>query len=298
MSITNEDKAKADKAKRVSKVQKLLNQASCPGATVQEAEAFMGMAQKLIEQYNITETMLQQETVKQSGDEPIVRREVYRRSKGKMPTWILSLASGVAKANRCKYFYSSSRYHGNITGLGTEANLTSFDLLMPFLVGEVDRLYQEEKMPTWELSRQARIHGLTPRGYGKRWATSFRNGCSLRIAQRLREARAAAAKEMKALAGMSQADLYAKALADGDTDTLMKLDRAPKADPRFALAKIETALAKLDKDEDRAKVEYKKIKLGTGSARNYYGTMTGGFRSGHAAGGRASLNGPKGRIGG
>jgi hypothetical protein len=284
--------------KWVDKIQKILSQASCPGATVSEAETAMGMAQMLMEKHNITQAMLADDKVKQEGDAPILSRQVYSRGKGKMPTWILSLAGGVATANRCKHYYSSSRRHGTITGMGTKDNLTAFELLMPFLVGEIDRLYQEEKPSTLVVAREANRQGLTTRGYGKRWATSFRNGCASRIAQRLREAKRRAAKEMKALAGTSQADLYAKALADGDMDALRELDKAPKADPRFALAKVETALAKLENDFERTKTEYKKIKFRKGSSRNYYGTMSGGFQAGHAAGNRASLNGPKGRIGG
>ena len=114
-----------DIQKRVSTIQKLLTQASCPGATAAEAEAFMGKAQQLIERYNISQTMLQAEQDHQRGDEPIIQEVVYDRAKGKMPTWMMSLLHGISDANRCQWWYNSSKTHCNVTGIGTVASLTT-----------------------------------------------------------------------------------------------------------------------------------------------------------------------------
>lgn len=281
--MTTETKTSPQIQKRISIIKKLLNQASCPGATSAEAEAFMGKAQQMIEQFNISQAMLAEA---EPGDAPaeIKSRVVYKRKKGKMPTWVLTLARGVADANRCHHWYSSSHYHGSISAAGTEDNLTTFELAMPFLVGEVDRLYKEEK-PGW-----------LDRSQGKRWATSFRNGASSRIAQRLREAIQKAEQEMRA---QTPEERYKRALEAGDNDTILAMDREKLPKNEFALAKVETALAKLEDDKKRADEWVKEnITFGRGHARNHYGTSSAGFRAGRAAGNRASLSGPKGRIGG
>jgi len=283
-------------AKKIELVQKMLNQASCPGATAAESEAFMGKAQEWIEKYNITQAMLYAESEAPVSDEPILKKTVYERTKvdnygnvtkaGKMPTWMLTLASGAAYANRCRHWYSSSRYHANVSAAGTEANLQTFELIMPFLVSEVNRLYKEEK-PTW-----------LGRGEGKRWATSFRNGCASRIAARLREARRNVAEAMKAEAGMSHADRYRIAMEANDTDAILALDKEGPKKQEFGLACVETALAKLDNDETRAKDWVKdNMKFRKGNARNHYGSNTSAYHAGHKAGSRANINAPKGRIG-
>jgi len=279
-----------DLKKRISTIQKLLNQAQCPGATAAEAEAFMGMRQKFIEKYNITEAMIQAEAQRQAVDQgqeatPIISKTVYERNKGKMPSWILFLANGVAFANRCSHYYSSSRYHGYIGAYGTEGNLESFKMLMPWLIGEVDRLYQEEK-PSW-----------LDRSQGRRWATSFRNGCANRIAQRLRKARREAAAEMKAEAKMTTEERYKLAMDAGDMDAIQALDRQDHSQNQFALAKVETALAKLDDDEKRTKEKFNSRKWRKGGGRNLYGTSSAGFSAGSAAGNRANISGSKGWIG-
>lgn len=281
-------------AKRIEIVQKLQALAA-NNDSEEEALSAMGKAQEMIERFNITEAMLK-EAAEEENDtpEPIKRDTVYDRKKGKMPTWILALAGGVTRANRVVHWYSSSRYHGTISGCGTETNLESCKLLMPFLVGEVDRLYQEEKPSSWQLARMAREWCTSERGAGKRWATSFRNGCALRIAQRLREAKKQAAEAMKA-----EADPYKAAIATGDVDAILELDKAPPANPKFALAKVETALARLEDDHKRTREWYSENmapNMRKGSSRNWSGTAYNGYSAGRAAGNRANIRGPKGQI--
>ena len=299
--MTTETKTDPKLAKRIATVQKLLNQSSCPGATAGESELFYRQAQVLIEKFNISEAMLDEEDNRKKGNEPIVKQIVFQRTKidkygnvvkiGNMPTWILTLSRGVSKANRCRHWYVSQRAsrfsaaRAYIEAAGTAANLKTFDLTMPFLVGEVDRLYQEEK-PSW-----------LNRSEGKRWGNSFRNGCATRIAQRLREARAEAAKAMKDDASVTQEDRYKLALADGDTEALLALDKEDPNKQQFALARIESALIRLDKDEARADEWVDtNMNLGKGTARNHYGSDSSAYSAGHAAGSRASINAPKGRI--
>jgi hypothetical protein len=271
--------------KRVNIVRKLLTQASHPGTGCAEAEAFMGKAQEMIERFNINQAMLAEDDPDDTPAE-IERRVIYDRKKGKMPTWILTLARGVSQANRVKHWYSSSRSHGTITAAGTADNLTTAEMLMPFLVGQVDRLYKEEK-PCW-----------LDRSQGKRWGTSFRNGCSSRVTQRLIEALQAAEKAMRAEASQTPEDLYRLAMEAGDTDAILKMDREGLKPNQFPLAKVETALARLEEDGNRAHewVE-ENMKLRSGSRRNHYGTSSSGFKAGHKAGNRVTLSAPKGRIG-
>lgn len=279
--MTDEQRSKA------KLIAKLLNMHQHQGGSEAESLAAFQKAQMLIEKFNIEEAIINEELAAlQEGevekDEPITKKTVYNRKKGKMPTWILRLANGVAFVNRCKYWYSSSRYHGSIGAAGTESNLEAFSLQMPFLVSEVDRLYQEEK-PGW-----------LDRGEGRRWANSFRLGCASRIGERLKEGMKQAQEEMKEKA-KSREERYHIAMEEGDTQALIELDQEPK----YALATINTALAKLTNERKRA-TEWanKNLGLRRGSARNFYGTSSSAYSAGHKAGGRARLKGPKGRING
>jgi hypothetical protein len=101
---------------------------------------------------------------------------------------------------------------------------------------------------------------------------------------------------MKAQADPQEA--YRLALEAGDNEAILALDKAPKGDPKFALAKVETALARLDDDEKRTYTWVNEnMKFGKGQSRSWSGSNYSAFKAGRAAGSRASLNGPKGRIG-
>jgi hypothetical protein len=223
---------------------------------------------------------------------PIIRKVVYNRGGSKMPTWLLNLANGVARANRCKHWYCAHRglrYAGvkgtsYIEAAGTETNLERMELLIPWLIGEIERLLQEEK-PSW----------LT-RGEGRRWANSFRLGAASTIRSRLIEAQKKAQEEMKEECRSPQ-EKYQKAIEEGDTETIIEMDKQGIGTSKYSLVKVETALALLKDEAARTEAWVKEnMKFGRGSHRSYYGSNSAAFSSGRAAGKRADIGGPRGRI--
>jgi len=266
--------------------------------SVDESASCLAMAQSLMEKHNIEEIVLQEE---EEGEEhqqtPIVRKKVYDRKaatgKTTIPTWLLNICGGAAEANRCKYWYNNRRKDSRrgwegwayIEAAGTESNLYKMELLIPWLVGEVERLWKEEK-PSY-LSKSE----------GRRAACSFRLGASQTIRSRLIQAKKEAQEEMKKEA-MVPEEKYKLAMENGDMDTIMEMDRNPEASkPKYALARITTAIAILQEEEKRTHEWVKEnMKFRRGVARNFTGSSWNSYNAGRKAGQRANISGPKGRI--
>jgi hypothetical protein len=254
----------------------------------------MKQAQMLMERFNIEQTILdemEEEEERAKGPEPIIKKVVYERKGIKMPTWVLSIAGAVATANRCNYWYCAGKRYarvrktGNayIEAAGTASNLEAMELIMPWLCNEVERLKTEEQP-----------YGLT-KGEGRKWANEFKLGCASKISGRIMEARKEAAEKMKEEARTYE-ERYRIAMEDGDNETILELDKQSKT--QYALATINTALAKLNEDEKRTNEWVaQNIKFGRGNARNF-GRGGAAFQAGRRAGKRANIGGPRGRING
>jgi hypothetical protein len=206
----------------------------------------------------------------------IIERTIYQS--GKVATWVLQLATGIADVNRCRVWYSS--HQGYIKAAGTQDAMDRMALLLGWLQGETDRLYQSSKPDYLD------------RGEGKRWANAFRLGASSTIVMRLKEAATKARREMQQ--GGASTEEYRIALANADIETVMRLDAAHST---FLPARVETAIARLDNERNLVDAWMKgNLKLRKGAPRNYCGTYGEGYASGREAGKRANLSGPRGHL--
>lgn len=263
-----------DAQRVIEKIRKLLDLAKSTNSIgdIHMAAAAAGKAQELIERYNIEAAMLFDEKPDKAA--PIVQRVIYQRppGKGRVPTWILRLAGGIADANRIYYWYNASDRikSGTITAAGTTDNLDKATILLNWLKEEVDRLYLEEKPDN------------LARGHGKRWSNSFRLGAVETINKRMMQA----VKEVQqAMRQLPTADDYQKALSAGDHQKVLQLDSQ-----KYSLARVDAALVRLEEDYERT-VEWveETQKLRKGSIRRS-SRDTAAFNAGVAAGQRASIN--------
>lgn len=289
-----------DREKILDKIKKLLA-LSNNNKDVNEAAAAAAKAQALIERYKIDMALdAAEEDVEAHEDGYVVREPIFdekivhrviHRFPGRVTTWKLLLAGHIGKVNGVKVWFTAGTgrdghyKQGYLSGAGTEESIAVTTEMLNWLIGEVERLYEED-----------RPKGLD-RGAGKKWANGFKNGAVETIGKRLfqarKEAREAAKTDFsKVLTGPSSED-YKKALALGDTEALINLDRqaqAKSAGPgpnKYSLAKLDSAMARVDslyvKAEKWAKEEFK--------LKSHKRTLGGadGFRKGQEAGKRAKL---------
>lgn len=100
-------------------------------------------------------------------------------------------------------------------------------------------------------------------------------------------AREAREERRRELTGPTTAD-YQAAVASGDSEAVLRLDAA-KAEPRYSLAVVETALARLDQRPERIKAWLKdeaKVKFRAARGRK---VRTSGLEDGRRAGYKARL---------
>lgn len=309
-------------------------QAKAESTSYEEAIACQGKVQELMEVHGITTMMLEQASeteAKANAPAEIISKTIYRhgdKPSRRMPTWLLNLSSGVANANRCKYWYSGNA----IRAAGTEENLLKMELMLCWLVGEMSRLYEEER-PTYKmqeyhptlgkLSKPRRVP--LSRAEGREWANSFRLGCANKMSERAKEARREA---KKAALDNTPEKQYERAIREGDQTKLLELDKlgVKIGDEKYALARVNYAIARLDEDEKRTQDHYKNViavrvchhcngtqilpsgnpcgrckggkvsSMGKGSQRDWYGSNSQAFSKGVQAGSRANMNAPKGQI--
>lgn len=264
-----------DKQKIIDKVRKLL--ALSTSDSIGEAAAAAAKAQELMEKHSILEAMLADE--KHDTSDPTITSKVIWNG-GKVPTWVLQLAVGIADVNRCKVWYRAGRrtkgYNGYIQAAGTAESLEKMSVLLDWLISETNRLYVEEKPDVFD------------RSHGKRWANAFRLGASSTIIARLQEAAKQARLEMQR--GGPSSEEYRRAIEMADIETLMRLDASRKV---YLPAMVQTALVRLDNEVKFVHAWVaKNLKLGKGTPRNYQGSYEAGYRTGRKAGERASLHGP------
>jgi hypothetical protein len=292
-----------DREKILDKIKKLLALSS-NNKDVNEAAAAAAKAQALIERYKIDMALDASDAEVEAGedgsfvveapifDEKIVNRVIYRFP-GRVTTWKLLLAGHIGKVNGVKVWFTAGtgkdgKYkQGFLSGAGTEESIAVTTEMLNWLIGEVERLYEED-----------RPDGLA-RGEGKKWANGFKNGAVETIGKRLlqarREAREAARTSFsKVLTGPSPED-YKKALALGDTEALINLDRQAQASAasgptsKYSLAKLDSALVRIDALYEKAE-KWAKEEFGLRSHKRTLGGAD-GYEKGREAGRRAKLRG-------
>jgi hypothetical protein len=165
----------------LGKVRKLLTLAGDRGATEGEASNAAAAAQRLIEEHRL-DTALLDETPDEPApaDEPIgtERLDPLDASKSKV-RWRGDLASGIARANGCRMYWSGPA----VRVIGTPSRVAAVRTLYAWLSREVDRLGRE-----------------AARGQGRAWGNAWRVGCASRLSERLAEAARVGAAEAKAKA--------------------------------------------------------------------------------------------------
>lgn len=271
----------AEKAKIIDKIKKLL--ALSKSDSVGEAAAAAAKAQELMERYSIESAMLCDGMPEQSFQ--FITKRLWEGNK--VPTWMLQLAVGVGGVNRCHVHFRSARRRGNetttghISVSGTEESIEKVQLLYGWLVGEVNRLYQEERPGDFD------------RGSGKRWANSFRLGAVNTISIRLNQAAKRARETM--LNGGLDAEEYRKASESNDIEAILRMDSERKS---YLPSVVQTALMRLDAEKREATMwATRAYRLAPARNLNTRGTFGDGYARGRQAGHRANLHGPAGHLG-
>lgn len=270
-----------DKQRIIERVRKLLALASeKKNDSIEEAASAAAKAQELMEKYSIEEAMLGDGS---KPDPDITKRVIWQgggEQSGKIATWLIQLASGICEVNRCRMWHRSMRQGrpGCITACGTADNIDRVQMMLNWLVSEVDRLYIEERP------------GFLDRSQGKRWGNAFRLGASSTIIKRLHEAMKKARDEMQNNTGAmtpEDANRYRLAIEQGDIETVLKMDSMRK---RYLPAMVQTAIAKLDSEMDRVNLWVSKNQKLRTQKRNFKGTYEAGYKTGQKAGERARLS--------
>jgi hypothetical protein len=194
------------------------------------------MAQRLIERFNIDKLLLttQAQQAEAPEDVTVVEESVYEFAGPRVLSWALNLVSSLGGVNGCKVWYRTGRGgNGSLAGAGRPADLAAIRYMMSYLCNEVNRL----------ADRAAREQRSFTGSASKSWTNSFKLGAVSTIGMRLEEAHRQAREEAK-----SPELAYKAAIECGDTERVLELDNAPK----YELAVIHSALAKLDDRKKRA----------------------------------------------
>lgn len=152
------------------------------GTTEGEANAAMGKAQELMAEHNLTLANLEAA----SGDRGSRVKETQHQSL--MYKWKRELLEDIAKVNFCALViqYGTTRAGEKIaTGyelIGRPANVTVVRHMFAYLLSAVERVLVNEV-------------GTSPQARFNRWSHSFRQGCSERLRDRLRERYEATVRE-------------------------------------------------------------------------------------------------------
>jgi hypothetical protein len=177
----------------VRKIQLLLQLANRAQGNETEAATAMGKAQELLAKYNLDLTTVQDKVVAggtNTPDDAMARRDYAKINRSAMYQWQRNLVKAIAEANYCRYWVedttdtvriapSRRRYEGEVERtrnvkrhklLGRTANTMAVLIMVDYLMDTIERLLP---YPTAErLSRSA---------------NSWRQGCSDRLIERIKE---------------------------------------------------------------------------------------------------------------
>lgn len=177
--------------KVIDRIQKLRRLAE--SQNVHEAAAAAGEAQRLMTEHRISEAQLQSE----SGDidEPVTDTDVLAALGTKTPqSWLVRLASGIARANGCRITITSSRKGyaaGAIKMYGQPSRLSGATYLFYAMTNEINRLSD-----LWNSQQAGANRGAT---------LSFKLGAAIEISERMREEQSKATAMLKQSADLGLA---------------------------------------------------------------------------------------------
>lgn len=232
----------------LERVRKLL--ALSQSDNVNEAAAAAKQAQVLMSKHQISEAMLDVDVGEE--DEAIGTELLHNHGKRTMPSWKRSLATVVAQVNQCKAFRQAGSSRLQIVGRPSDCDTARY--FFTYLIRQVEEV--------------AQIQGSVRGRPGRTWYANFRQGATVELCRRLREA------DEEARAALKQEADASDTLGSGT-----------------ALVKVNTAIAKID-DRRQAARDYAKrvhgLKRARRSASNY---DPDGFNAGKRAGERIKLDG-------
>lgn len=254
----------------IDRIRKLLALANSSNA--HEAAAAAAMASRLMERHDVDRSMI--EEADDTPYEPVVVDRTIYRMGGRRKVWVGTIAHYLGQVRRCRVWSSWEDGEQVLRCAGATETVDSVELLLNWLVGEVERLIKQD-----------RPDGLG-RGGSRRWAHSYRLGAAVEIGNRLQEA---AELERKRLT-MSREERYALALEEGDAEAMVELDKDEAIGTSYALARVDTALARLDLEKQAADA-WVAANLKLKSTRGSRATSTAGYAAGRKAGRRANLTG-------
>lgn len=255
-----------DTSEVLEKLRKLLRLSK--SENIHEAAAAAAAAQRLMSRHAIDSSMV--DPAGQDQAEEAFGNDFIYTCSGILPSWVLTLGYGVVEAIRLRGSYNSTRAASYFRAWGPLDQIAMARETMGWLSGEIERLCTED------MAKRS--------GMGRAYWTAWRLGCAQTIAARLEaEAEKVREERLRELGGPSAADYEAAA---GDAEKLVALDSAP----RYALAVVETAIAKIEARPERIKKwmeGVEGIKLTAGRARTC--SSADGMTAGRRAGKRASL---------
>ncbi len=254
----------------LERIRKVL--ALAKSSDVHEAAAAMGLAQKLMARYWISEADLEADKPPKSRA-VLVDRVVFQWESQRAAPWHWHVVSAFCHANRC-HGYMAGRSRRAYMARGTAEDLDTVAYLVGYVVLEIDRLCD------------VAMRG-PGRGEGRAWANSFRLGAAAGVASAIKEADKKAEDEARSEASdplAARGVAYRKAIEANDVQAVLALDKlAPvsSGDSSFALARVDMAIARVRKESQailvkakesaRRDLKLKKRKMGWSGASRYDG---------------------------
>jgi len=238
--------------KILDRVKRLLAIANHPNSNPHEAESAAKRAQSLITKHGIEQAQLRAE---QKKDEPIVQLRMLRSNRvAKHKLW---LVGGIAAANNCEYYYSPGY---SVTVYGHKSNVDLVKDLYEVLINSVEYWAKREA-----------------KGKGRRFVNGYKIGMSLRIGERLKEAKKQAEKD-----ATDPTKIAEQALANGES--------VNEALSSFSLEKVTKGLV-LYKNQRNLVQTWGKLNLKLRSAPSNSRADSAGLASGRRRGNSVGLGG-------
>lgn len=167
----------------INKARKLLNLADSDNPN--EAAAAAAQAQKILDKYEITQTMVEQSGEEEPDDEDIaVFRDspLHEATKFNLDKWRIRLADVISEANMCQVL------------LNTNSNRNVKQII---IVGRPSDAEKVRYIFQWMFEETERLCKRDGRGKGRTWRNNYRHGVVDTITKKLRQVREEAIAELK-----------------------------------------------------------------------------------------------------
>lgn len=254
------------------KIRKLLRLAEA--GTLHEAEAAARQAQAMIVRHRLTLEDVgdvwgahDSDQKVEAGPAPVADEKIIRGTLGFHKTtsaWRWALAWAVCRATHCQPWSDRlGRSEVDTVAYGYESDVAAAKVLYAYLVAEIDTLAAAEG------------------GKGRSYIAAFRYGAIDTIGEALLDAEDDAHKE--AIDVAKRADVWAKGLSACDADP-RQMSLSAGGDRGVALAKVETAIARIDKRHEVVELHMKADGCKYSGGHSPRLTSGGGYRAGQKAG--------------